>query len=144
MAIETTYRKAKVWNRHDEDFSYMVKGNKVHIPAHKSITVSRRQALDIRGHYPGKNTITKIEIEPIYEEIEVADEFVDHKTGKTFGSREALLKHLGVDPATVQERPSPFSCPICSAAEFKTKEELIAHVGSCVKKHTPKEAAAKK
>ena len=130
-------------NRNDQDYDYIVKGAKFHIPAHKSITVSRRQALDIRGHYPGKNVATKIEIVPIFEDIDVAEEWMDHKTGRTFVSREALLKHLGVDPKTVTDKPSALACPVCQSTEFTTKEELIAHLGACVKKHTPKEAVAK-
>jgi len=138
MAVETTYRKVKLWNRHSEDFSQVVKGDKIHIPAGKSITVSRRQALDIRGHYPGKNVKTKLEIEPILETIDVPEEWLDHKTGRTFSSREALLRHLGVDPGT-KAKPD-FDCVVCGS-KFKSKDELLGHLPECVRKHAPKEAA---
>ena len=143
MSKETTYRKAKVWNRDSVDYNQVVKGDKVMIPAGKSITVSRRVALDIRGHYPGKNVTSKLEIEPIIEVLDVPDEFIDHKTGKSFRSREELLKHLGVDPV-LASKPEGFECVICTTG-FNTKDELVAHLTDCVKKHAPKaEATAKK
>jgi hypothetical protein len=142
MSTEVTYRKAKVWNKGTEDYAQSVKGEKVFIPAGKSITVSRRTAIDIRGHYPGKNVIAKLEIEPIMEKIEVADEYVDHKTGKTFRTREDLLRHLGVDPV-LASKPKGFECVIC-LEEFTNKDELVAHLTECVKKHAPKETAAAK
>lgn len=147
MSREKTYRKAKVWNRHSEDFDQKVKGEIVHIPAGKSITVSRREALNIRGHYPGKDIVTKIEIEPIMEEIDVPDEYIDHKTGQTFNSKKELLQHLGVDPALGVD-PDGFECVICGES-FGTKDELVTHLKTCVaqsaqKPKTKAEATAKK
>jgi len=145
MATEMTYRKAKVWNRNTEEYSQIVKGEKVHIPAGGSLTVSRRQALDIRGHYPGKNVITRIEIEPILEAVNVQEDYVDHRTGKTFSSKESLLKHLGVDPMLVN-KPAGFDCVICNK-NFDNKDELVAHLADCVKWHSnkkPEVATAKK
>jgi len=143
MATETTHRKAKIWNRNSEDYSQIVKGEKVHIPKGKSITVSRRQALDIRGHYPGKGVVTKLEIEPILEKVEVDEQWVDHRTGKIYPTKDSLLRHLGVDPA-LASKPKGFECVICGE-ECETKDELVAHLAKCVPEHAPKqEAAAKK
>jgi hypothetical protein len=130
MAKISIAKKVKIWNRHTEDYSQVVKGEAVHIPAGKYIECSRRKGLDIRGHYPGKGIICKLEIEPIYEEVDEPEQYMDHRTGEIFGTREALLKHLGINP---EDAKLKLKCGLCDAP-FDDKAALAAHMTVCLSK----------
>jgi len=147
-------RKARLWNRGDTDFHQIVNGTEYHIKAGDSITVSRREAVVIRGHYCGKNVPVSLEIEKIFENVsEDKTPVTDHRTGQLFPTQDAYLQHLGInnrehvdvgalkeqilaelkqDPAnkTVEKE---YICPFCEGS-FTKKQGLIIHMRACEKK----------
>jgi len=127
------FKKAKLWNRNTEAYHQTVNGEEVHIPAGEYVVVPRRRAIEIRGHYPGKGIKCMLEIEPIFEEVEQQESFVDHRTGQVFPDRESLLKHLGINASTAEEvkKRSKFVCPICDEG-CEDKESYIAHMEKCM------------
>lgn len=145
MATQKIVKKVKLWNRDTEDYKQVVTGEEVFIKAGGNIVCDRRRAIAIRGHCTGKgNTRSMLDIEPIYEIGEVNEIYIDHKTGQQFPSKEALLKHLGLDPEAVESAKSTirYVCPVCDDA-FSSKDQLIAHMPKCLDK-IKTVAAAKK
>jgi len=134
-------KKVKLWNRHDQDYKQIVNGMEICIPSGKYIQCSRREGLAIRGHYPGKGVTCKLEIEPIYEEVDEPEVYMDHRTGEIFSNRAALLKHLGIDEGVVKAN---FKCGLCETS-FPDRVSLAAHMQECLpkfKKETKAAAAA--
>lgn len=128
-------KKARVWNRGSEDYKQVVMGDEVFIPAGGSVTVSRRQAIQIKGHYCGKGVKASLEVEPLFELQDEQEIYIDHRTGQIFPTRSALLKHLGIDEdAAERAKNAPkYICAICEDP-FETKEDLIAHMKKCMAK----------
>jgi hypothetical protein len=142
MAKVKVAKKAKVWNRGSQDYKQVVMGDEVFIPVGGHVVVSRRQAINIKGHYCGKGVEAQIEVEPIFELSGEGEIYTDHKTGQVFPSREALLKHLGIDEKvadSVKNAPK-YICAICEDS-FDEKDAFIAHMEKCMAKLKKTKAA---
>ena len=128
-------KNVKVHNRGAEDYKQVVMGDEVYIPAGGFVSVSRRQGINIKGHYCGKGVAVSLDIEPTYEEVDIGEQYVDHRTGQIFPSRESLLRHLGVDPdqADAVKKAPKFVCAICDEV-FEDKGVLINHMEKCLAK----------
>jgi uncharacterized C2H2 Zn-finger protein len=135
MATEKIVKRVKLWNRGSEDYKQLVRGDEVFIPKSGYIECGRRRAIEIRGHCTGKHVRAKLEIEPIFEKGNVNEIYVDHKTGQQFPTRDALLKHLGIDPASISadRAVNKYLCPLCDAT-FDNKEDVVTHMGKCMDK----------
>jgi len=135
MAKVKVAKKARVWNRGSQDYKQVVMGDEVYIPAGGSVTVSRRQAISIKGHYCGKGVKASIEVEPLFEEQDEPETYIDHRTGQVFPSRSSLLKHLGIDEDTADKakNATKYICAICEDP-FEDKDALIAHMKKCMAK----------
>lgn len=134
---EKICKRVKLWNRDTVDYRQIVRGDEVFIKAGGFIECSRRHAIEIRGHCTGKDVKARLEVEPIYEESDVTEVFIDHKSGQQFPTREALLKHLGVDPKAVAasnaKQTTVYPCPICDKT-CNSKAEIVAHMPGCLAK----------
>ena len=135
MAMTKVAKRARVWNRGSGDYKQVVMGDEVYIPAGGSVTVSRRQAIQIKGHYCGKSVKASLEVEPLWEMAEEQEIYQDPRTGQIFPTRASLLKHLGIDESAANEvKNAPkYTCAICEKS-FETKEELIADMKKCLAK----------
>lgn len=133
-------KRVRLWNDTDTDYRETVLGNEVYIPARKSITLTRRDAINIRGHCCGKHKPVSLRMEPI--EAAAGEErrvYINHQTGVEYATEEALYKSMGLDAKTVEAAKTGrrYICPFCDDAEFTSKDALIKHQGKCAEKYQP-------
>lgn len=143
-ATMTVPKRAKLWNKGDRDFKHMVIGKEVFIPKGGYIDCSRSEAMKIRGHCTGKDEPVTLIIELVDDGKPEREKFIDHRTGQEFPTRNALLKHLGIDPKEVdaEQNATVYSCPGCDQT-FKDAESAKVHMAACLLKFAKPEEKKK-
>jgi len=133
-------KRAKLWNRGANDYKQMVMGREVFIPKDGYIECSRSEAISIRGHCTGKDAPVSLVIEYIASDKPENERWIDHRSGQQFPSKEALLKHLGIDPQAIEEAKNAtvYLCPGCDQ-RFDSSDAAKKHMATCLSQFAPKE-----
>jgi hypothetical protein len=126
-------KRAKLWNRGANDYRHVVMGQEVFIPKDGFIECSRSEAMKIRGHCTGLNDPVHLDIELLDASDDERVRWIDHRTGQEFPTRDALLKHLGVDPAEAEAARNGvvYPCPMCNR-KFTDAEKAREHMRQCL------------
>jgi uncharacterized C2H2 Zn-finger protein len=99
--------EVRLWNDAKEAFNHLVHGNHYHIPAGQFVVLARREAIEVRGHYPGRGVETRLRIEELP------------------GRDKEIISTL--DPERL------YLCPKCDS-EFESKEDYQKHYDSAHKR----------
>lgn len=137
MAQAKIAKRVKLWNDTNTDYKEIVLGNEVFIPARGFVTLSRREAITVRGHCCGRHKPVTLRMEPIEETTEERKVYINHQTGVEYPTEEALYKSMGIDAKSIEAAKTAkrYICPFCDDAEFTTKDALIRHQTKCAQKY---------
>lgn len=130
--------KTKVTNSGDSTFDKVVNGTRYTIDPGQTVTLPRRTAIAIRGHYtpPGERVNITLEHIPAEEQ-----RYSCHFCGIEFPDQSTLDKHLKThqDKVVKIDNKSPKQEKVYVAPdgeEFKSKQALLSHMRAVAKKES--------
>ena len=101
--------KVRLWNRGDKTYDQTVDGERIVIEPGQYKELPRRRAIAVRGHFPGRGIIVRLDIDPILDKYDEPEKII---------------------PTTDPSKAKIYTCPICES-EYGVKEDAL----SCARSH---------
>lgn len=119
-------KRVELKNNHKNDYNQVIHGERYLIKSGESINLSRRQAVDVRGHYAqgekGEDIEVSLELIPIPDAVAVAEVVPE--------ANNDLLKRIeALEGGGKAEKVKIYGCPFCDK-EYAEKRFLASHMKS--------------
>lgn len=124
-------RSSVLTNRGSREYFQVIEEKEYRIPAGETLELPRREAIKVRGYYPGKGVPASLTIE--HRGDDSPEVHVCNKCSMIFDNSSDLIEHMNSHfEKTEEKKPTKvFSCLYCDK-EFTRKVALIGHMKSHV------------
>ena len=122
-----TKRDVLLYNDDDNEYVEDYNGTLYKIPAHGAIKLARRDAISLRGTYPGKHVVKRLRIDNDLSGVITEESHQCNFCGETFGNEQLLANHLESHKDKRVEPMIEMKCPLCGDV-FDNLADLRDHL----------------